>query len=414
MLFVPFGGAVRQFVRGVGAQEEKPLNWKDATFFWFNLIAVILICVCLLPAIDWRYTKEFGGSAGFGTRFTVARRIGMLTSSNQYERRIAWFKMKSLMCAKSEELFNPSVTTMAFGIASQIVSHLSKESANVTVGGPMLGCVGWSICREHVADRCLAYRQLAPLGIASFFLIVAGAISATLAVLYMRHESRHKKKKKREEAEWNTEMASVIAVVLTTLGTMLWLGITSMSFMELQMKAFYPFPRMSAGGVVVLIADGLLIVSAFVGSFRLSASREEASDEERQPFGSDAFMEHQPFGAPSPAEARLTGWYRGQPLALMGQNMGMPQQPPSMGAMPLDGGGIPPRFGVADTYGAPVPGGAAAYNQPPLPRPGVNMPMPQTDQAQGGGFGLPPTQTTQFGGGRGDGFPWSVPKPPTL
>lgn len=251
------------------------MTWKDWFFWYFSVFGSILVLISCAPPVPWRYAMA---SPSFGQRFIVDRTMGLFTVTNQYGQATAWFKMKSELCRKMEDMNRPNPLAVGASMASMVLS--SGSDGGMNSGGAVLGCSAWNACKEHVATRCMAYTHIALTGMVSGMLILLGGISAAMGTIFMVKEGYVKKKKKREEAQWNTALAGIFAFVLPFLGTMCYMMGTDMAFKQLQQNAHYPFPGAYIGMYVSLLGEFLLFVAMICGIRRQDIYQVAEEEEE--------------------------------------------------------------------------------------------------------------------------------------
>jgi len=155
-------------------------GWTDSFLWYFQFFGVILMLISLLPMVPWRRAEL---SPSMGSRFPSARSIGLFTVTNQYQQNVAWFKMKSLVCRRAQEIMRPNPVSMAMTVGVGMMSSASEGSLNT--GGAMLGCSSWENCKAHVTSRCSTYTSIAAVGIGSFILILFGMISAIMSIVFL-------------------------------------------------------------------------------------------------------------------------------------------------------------------------------------------------------------------------------------
>eukprot|EP00929_Paragymnodinium_shiwhaense_P119953 TRINITY_DN91866_c0_g1_i1.p1 TRINITY_DN91866_c0_g1~~TRINITY_DN91866_c0_g1_i1.p1 ORF type:complete len:318 (-),score=89.40 TRINITY_DN91866_c0_g1_i1:36-989(-) len=299
----------------------KVMSWKDWIFWWFNVFGALFVLISCAPPVPWRYAKM---SPSFGQRFVVDRQVGLFTVTNQYGQAMAWFKMKTEMCRKMQEMNRPNPLAMGMSLGSMVVSGSSDGKMNS--GGAVLGCSAWPACKEHVSQRCMAYTSIAGVGIMSFLLLLFGAISAAMGVIFMAKEEHVKKKKKKEEAQWNTALCGIFAFILPVMGTLAWVFTTESMFKGLQQTAHYPYPGAHAGIYVAAVGEFLLFWAMIAGIRRQDIYRTEEEPEE------DVYAPGMaaPGMMPPPAMGGMPGAMPGYP--------GMPGPMPGAYAAP---GGMP-------------------------------------------------------------------------
>jgi len=255
--------------------KKQILSWKDWLFWYCSVFGAILVLISCAPPVPWRYAMA---SSSFGQRFIVDRTMGLFTVSNQYGQATAWFKMKSEVCRKMEDFNRPNPLAAGLAIGSMMMA--SQSDGDMSAGGAVLGCASWPACKEHVATRCVAYTHIAVTGMVSGLLILLGGIAAAMGTVFMVKEGYVKKKKKREEAQWNTALASIFAFVLPFFGTMCYMMGTGMFFKQLQNNAHYPYPGAYIGMYVSLLGELLLFIAMVCGIRRQDYYQVEEKEEE--------------------------------------------------------------------------------------------------------------------------------------
>lgn len=314
-------------------------GWTDSFLWYFQFFGVILMLISLLPMVPWRRAEL---SPSMGSRFPSARSIGLFTVTNQYQQNVAWFKMKSLVCRRAQEIMRPNPVSMAMTVGVGMMSSASEGSLNT--GGAMLGCSSWENCKAHVTSRCSTYTSIAAVGIGSFILILFGMISAIMSIVFLHTERRLQKvkQKKKEAAQWNTALASIFACLLPLFGVVVWVFSTQELFKGLKTTGYYPYPGANVGMYLSLVAVVFFAISMILGIRRqdIYKSVEDDDDEDeytqspQQPFNATVNMQPGMGGPQYGMGAAPPGMQPGMQQGMMQQGMAQPGMPPGMSMPP--------------------------------------------------------------------------------
>lgn len=271
---------------------KKKVTWSCTEYFtfWCGLLGGLMALGQALPMVPWRYMAI---NTKFGPRWGVDRRMSLFTITDKYGQPQSWLAMQRKTCLAVANMAQPNL----MATFSSIVVAASGQGV-----GPMVGCTGWEVCQRHATERCGRYRELAYIGIASFFMHFIGAMSAFLSCVTIMQEGYIPKKKaeKKLQAAWQTVIAALVASVLVTTGSLMWTLASEFIIKGLQNTGYYPFARAYIGIYMSYVTMSLLFLALLFSLCRYRGRVTESTAENQY------------------AEAPIVDWGQADPMFAAG------------------------------------------------------------------------------------------------
>jgi hypothetical protein len=272
------------------AKKEKKTLLSERILWWSVAIGSFFCVISAVPMVPWRYARV---DTNIGDRFVMERHYTLFGATDNFGKRLGWFSLKTKIQRKSEE----------FGRPSPLSALLGTVTSAVGAGGAAVGCSMWQACKTHISERALAYSSIAISGIASFLLILIGALLGIGTVLAMSMEgdgSKKKKKKKKSDDSCSCEplartmIFSIIAFLFPTTGVTVFVLVLGMALEDFKNTAYYPFAGSHAGPFIggvgcFLNFCGMVIAINRVHPFCGKKNAEDANDEEFGGWGEGAY-----------------------------------------------------------------------------------------------------------------------------
>jgi len=254
-------------------KKKEAMSTKDMAMNIFSVGGGLILLVCLMPFVPWRYALMNGN---LGARFVTDRKYSLFTLGNNFGQGVSWLKMRRDMCMKMEEFNRIDPLKAIIGVATQAVG----------TGGTIGGCQTWQNCKNSVNTRCYTYMTMGIAGILCMLLILLSAICGFLAPVMQSMEmsgskKKKSKKKKKEfkEAQFLTMLVSIGGFVPGFFGVIIWIFLSDNQFKALQSTGYYPYPAASGGYFMALGGAFLMFIGMLFGIFRRKGDEEEKEEE---------------------------------------------------------------------------------------------------------------------------------------
>merc|ERR1719329_193334 len=110
-------------------------------------------------------------------------------ATDQFQKTINWFTLKTKFQRKTQEYGRPSPMTAVVGAVGSMLG----------AGGASMGCSMWQVCKDHVTVRYMGYQSVAIAGIATAVTGVLAIFCTIGSIIFMGFEGGDTKKKKKKK-----------------------------------------------------------------------------------------------------------------------------------------------------------------------------------------------------------------------